>query len=175
LAWINVQTLAVRAAVLAAALSTLSALSGLILTALMLSAAGLALAALLLLAWLLLTWLLLAALLRIALLLLRVALRILLLVRHWDALHGFWKPPVPPAITRERRWRFLFRLLVFSATYWKIMGKCLVFGRVKCLIASFHGCGFPALPHRSGPVKTLPGIRKAADAWNISSSSSSTA
>jgi membrane-bound metal-dependent hydrolase YbcI (DUF457 family) len=68
----------------------LSALPGLLLAALVLAAlSGLALAALLLLAGLLL-----AALLRIVLLLLRVALWILLFVRHRDVLHGFWKPPV---------------------------------------------------------------------------------
>jgi hypothetical protein len=74
----------------AAMLAALPTLSGLLLTALVLSAlSGLALAALLL-----LTGLLLAALLRIVLLLLRVALWILLFVRHLDVLHGFWKPPV---------------------------------------------------------------------------------
>jgi hypothetical protein len=70
-------------------LAALPTLSGLLLTALVLSAlSGLALAALLL-----LTGLLLAALLRIALLL-RVALWILLFIRHRDVLHGPWKPPV---------------------------------------------------------------------------------
>jgi hypothetical protein len=110
--------LAVHAAAVLATLPALSALSGLLLTALMLSTAGLALAALLL-----LTGLLLPALLRIALLLLRVA-RILLFIRHRDVLLCFRSPPSNAITTRERLLGFLAPALIFSATNWKITGKC---------------------------------------------------
>src|ERR1700744_4674626 len=63
--------------------------------------AGLSLSALLLLARLVL-----AALLRVALLLLPA--RILLLVRHWDVLHGFNKPPISRRLTRQA-WRSSYR------------------------------------------------------------------
>jgi hypothetical protein len=63
-----------------------TALPGLVLTAALMLLTGLSLSALLLLARLVLT-----ALLRVALLLLPA--RILLLVRHWDVLHGLNSPP----------------------------------------------------------------------------------
>jgi hypothetical protein len=89
--------LAVHVAAVLATLSTmLAALSGLVLTALMLLT-GFSLSALLLLARLLL-----AALLGIALLVLPA--RILLLIRHWDVLHWFWKPPMRLRVTRYT-WR----------------------------------------------------------------------
>jgi hypothetical protein len=159
-----------------AALSALPALSGLLLAALMLSALSrFALAALLLLAGFLL-----AALLRIALLVLRVALWILLFVRHRDVLHGFWKPPVQ----RHDNPRTLIGVpRGFAHIFGNELenhGKMPPFAAAGAEQGSRGATSFPALPRGSRPVKTrrgsrFAGIREAADAWNISSSSSSTA
>jgi hypothetical protein len=166
--------LAVHAATVLATLPALSALSGLLLTALMLSTAGLALAALLL-----LTGLLLPTLLRIALLLLRVA-RILLFIRHRDVLLCFRSPPSNAITTRERLLGFLAPALIFSATNWKITGKCQLSDQASGSIPpgadpGFRLCRAQAALLRVGGDKDLPGIREAADAWNISSSSLLTA